>query len=58
MDFNALFEFFAPLFLIFCGVMAKSQHNDPWSKLKPYWLYFIIIGSLLLILKILKYWVL
>jgi hypothetical protein len=58
MDFNTFFSFITPLILIFCGVMAKSLHNDTWNKLKPYWLYFIIIGSLLLILRILKYWVL
>jgi hypothetical protein len=56
MDFNTLFAVLTPFILIFIGVMAKYSHNDGWSKLKHYWLYFIIVGSLLLILKIIKYW--
>jgi len=56
MDFNSIFAFLSPLILIFVGIMAKYSNNDGYSKLKNYWLYFVIVGSLLLILKVLKYW--
>jgi hypothetical protein len=58
MNINTLLGFLTPLILLFIGVMLKFSHNDGWSTYKKYWLYFIIGGLLLLILKICKYWLL
>ncbi len=58
MDINTFFGFLAPLILLFFGIMLKFSYNDGWSTYKKYWLYFIIGGLLLLILKICKYWLL
>jgi len=56
MNTNTLLGFLAPLSLLFIGTMAKFSHNDGWSSLKKYWLYFVIGGLLFLILKICAYW--
>jgi hypothetical protein len=56
MNTNTFLGFLAPLSLIFMGIMAKFSHNDGWSSLKKYWLYFVIGGLLFLILKIGAYW--
>jgi hypothetical protein len=58
MNINTLLGFLTPLILLFIGAMLKFSHNDGWSTYKKYWLYFIIGGLLLLILKICKYWLL
>jgi hypothetical protein len=58
MDTKRLLGFLTPILLLFLGIMLKFSHNDGWSSYKKYWLYFIIGGALLLILKVCKYWLL
>jgi hypothetical protein len=58
MDINVLLGFLTPLILLFIGIMLKFSHNDGWNTYKKYWLYFVIGGLLLLILRISKYWLL
>lgn len=47
-------EILAPLGLIFVGIILKNTNNNEYQKLKKYWIYFIMLGSLILILKIIN----
>ena len=49
MDFQQINSFLAPIGLIIAGVFMKlSKNNETFGFIKKYWLWFIILGALLL----------
>lgn len=55
MDFQIFITLLSSILMVFLGLMLKFSVNDGWSSYKKYWLYFIIIGSVLLIYNAYKY---
>jgi uncharacterized membrane protein len=55
MTFNMIIGFLSPLALLFIGLMLRFSSNESWRSYNKYWIWFIIIGSLLLAFKVYKY---
>jgi hypothetical protein len=55
MTLSIFLSFFSSLLLIFIGIILKVSTDEKWRPYKKYWLWLIIFGSLLLVLKVYKY---
>jgi len=48
-----IFTWLTPCLLIFLGLMVKLSKNDAWSTYKKSWIYFILVGVVLLVVEML-----
>ncbi len=55
MELNEVYRLAIPLILIGVGIWLKSLKEESSSKVKKYWLFFIIIGVLQFAFRIYKY---
>lgn len=55
MTLNAIIGFLSPIALLLIGFMLRFSDNESWRTYNRYWIWFIIGGALLLILKVCKY---
>ncbi len=57
MDSDLIWSFVAHIGLIAIGIVMRGAKNGSWAvnPYKKYWLYFIIVGALLLLYDIYKF---
>jgi hypothetical protein len=52
MDFQQINSFIAPIGLIIAGIIMRlSKNNETFGFIKKYWLWFIILGTFLLLFR-------
>ena len=55
MNSKLIFKLLPGLCLILLGTLARVSSNNSWKAYRKYWIYFIVMGMLLLGHKIYKY---
>lgn len=55
MDFNTIFGLISSLLLVFVGIMLRFSNHENWRSYSKYWIWFVLIGSLLFAFKVYKY---
>lgn len=56
MKIQGLLEYLPPLGLIIAGIIMKvSVNKEIFGKMDKYWVYFIVLGLLLIVFKFIKF---